>query len=93
VNLIGFGIENAGNFDALSFEAMDQIGAIEAVNVFAVFSGGQYEISAEMLNAVHGAGVGGSAHGLRLQHFFVRPGQGMHVHGALAVGYLSAEDA
>jgi hypothetical protein len=90
VNLLDFRIKNAGNFDPLSFETMDQVGAIETVNVF---TGRQDKISAEMLNAISGAGVRRSAHRLRLQHFFVRPGQRMHVHCTLTVGHFSTEHA
>jgi hypothetical protein len=33
VNLVEFGIENAGDYDSLSFEAVHHIGPVEPVNV------------------------------------------------------------
>jgi hypothetical protein len=57
VNLFEFWVKNTGDSYSLSFEAVDQVGAIEAEDVI---SGRQDQIASHVLNAVHGAGIGGN---------------------------------
>src|ERR1035437_4331524 len=90
MNLLELGVESAGDHHSPPFEAMHQIGPVEAVNLI---PDRQDEIAAEMLDAIDGACIRRAAHRLRLEHFLMRPRERVHVQGALAVGNFSAKDA
>jgi len=59
MNLIEFGVEDSGDHHPLPFEAMHQIGPVKAVHIF---SGGEDEIAAQMLDAIYRASVRRAAH-------------------------------
>ena len=68
VELVGLGIESTRDSDFLTLKTMHQVRSIEPENIF---SYGKDEITSQVLDAVHGACIGGSAHGLGLKHFLM----------------------
>jgi len=88
-----FGIEYAIDFHSLAFEAVNEVRAIEMVDISSVFAGHEDQIAAEVLDAVLGAGGRSAAHRLGFEHLLMRAGQGMDVQGALAVGNFSVKEA
>jgi len=90
VNLFELGVEDASDYNSSAFEAMHHVEAVESVDVV---SRGENKIAAETLDAVDRARVRGASHRFRLEHFPVRPREGMDVQGALAIGDFSPEDA
>jgi len=90
MDLVQLGIQCAIDDDFMSFESVHQVSAIEAIHIIA---GREHKISAQVLDAIHRAGVGGPTHGFGLEHFLVRARQGMNVQRALTVGHLSAKVA
>jgi hypothetical protein len=69
VDLVEFGIKAPGDHHSLSFKAVHHIGPVEPVNIV---PDRQDEIASQMLNAVDRAGIRGTAHRFRLEHFLMR---------------------
>src|SRR2546425_12693923 len=88
MDLVELGIQNAQDLHLLAFETVHQIRTIEAIDVL---PRRKDKIAAEMLDAIHSAGVGGTSHGLGLEHFLMRASQRVNVEGALAVGDFTAK--
>ena len=76
VDLIDFLVQNAADHHSLAFEAMHQVGSVQAIDVC---SHRQDHIAAQMRNAIHRASIRRPPHRLRLEHLLMRAGQGMDV--------------